>query len=403
MKRRLLSLFIVLALAHTTSAQYTASISHTAEELVTELAGDGIVVLNPVLTCRDSFSAIFSGTGDLGFNNGIILSTLNAPKIFTPYDVINTPLLVSTYEIITSVGAEDKEMNDLLDNYDYPLSVAFNTCSIDIDVVPQAKNLKMDFVFTSNTDGGLRFCEPVTDYIAVLIYGGEYTDTTNLATFPETDIPVNTWTLTADSTLLSTAHTPPSSCDYIMGEEMMPFDDYQILNHWGDYTTSVHYPLLSTVIPITASVSPCDTYHLKIAIADVRMPGGYDSYNPSSFFLKSGSLRTTGQPEDCPTMVDPDPPTGINEYLKQQAAIKVSPNPFNSGMAISIKNDNGKDIYHVGLYDMGGRKLQYADGNLDEVNARLSSIGNKLATGLYYLKIQSASGRYHHTVKVVKE
>jgi hypothetical protein len=403
MKRRILLLASALVITHTSFGQYSASISHTAEELVAELAGDGVVVLNPVLTCRDSFSAIFTGTGDLGFNSGVILSTLNAPKIFTPYDVINTPLLVSTYEIATPVGMEDKEMNDLLDEYGYYLSEAFNTCSIDMDIVPQAKTLQMEYVFTSNRDGTMRFCEPVTDYIAVLISGGEYVDTMNLATFPGTEIPVNSWTLKADSTILSIVHGPPSNCEDITGEELMPFDEYLILNEYGEYTTSVHYPLLSTEIPLTANVSPCDTYHLKIAIADVRMPGGYDSYNPSSFFLKSGSLRTTGQPEDCPTTVDPEPPSGLGEYLKQQSEIKVSPNPFNAGMSIAIKNDNGKESYTIGLYDISGRQLHRLTGTLNEVNNKLNHIGNDLATGMYFLKIKSDSGKYNHTVKVVKE
>src|SRR5690606_24193940 len=104
-------------------------------------------------------------------------------------------------------------------------------------------------------------------------------------------------------------------CEDVMGAELMPFDEYYIDNYSGIYTNSVRYELLSTEIPIIVNVSPCDTYHIKIAVSDGRIASGpAATYSPasSSFFLKSGSLRTTGQPEDCPAAVDPDPPTGIN-------------------------------------------------------------------------------------------
>jgi hypothetical protein len=389
------------------SAQYTYTTSHTAEELLAELAGDGLTILNPVLTCRDSFNAIYTGTGGLDFDNGIALSTGKLHKIFSEFTG-TPPLLDSEDELYVPVTANDRPMNDMIDRYGYTYGEAFSTCSIDLDIIPQAKTLEMDFIFASSNVGGAFACEPYTDYIAVLISGGtEFSDTINLTTYPGTDVPVSTWTMMADSAMVVDVKSSSYPCDYIVGEEIIPLDEYTIDNNSGLYL--LNYELFTIEIPISTNVSPCDTYHLKIAISDGRYIGDSahtaSSFSPyaSTFFLKSGSLRTTGQPEDCPTTVDPEPPSSLSEYLKQQAQIKVSPNPFNTGMAIAIQDDNGKDIYSVDLYDIGGRLLSQTKGNLNEVNTNLSAVGKDLTTGMYMLKIQSASGKYNHTVKVVKK
>jgi hypothetical protein len=408
MKRKCTLVLAVVALGYSTaSAQYTFTPSHTAAELMDELSGGGLTILNPVLTCKDSFSAIMSGTGGLDFDNAVILSTCRISKIFADYSAF-PPGDDHVYDMYAPTTSNDRPINDLIDSYGYEYAEAYNTCSIDFDMVPQAKTLQMDFIFAATKEiVSMSYCNPFTDYVSVLISGGiEFVDTINLATFPGTDVPVDSWTLTADEEALELVAGSPGFCEDVMGAELMPFDEYYIDNYSGIYTNSVRYELLSTEIPIIANVSPCDTYHIKIAVSDGRIasgPGAGYSSASSSFFLKSGSLRTMGQPEECPTTVDPEPPVGLDEYLKQQADIKVSPNPFYSGMAIAIENDNGKELYSVALYDIGGRLLSQSKGNLKEVNASLTAIGNDLATGMYLLKIKSASGKYNHTVKVVKE
>ncbi|GEM_PF-2340607 len=407
MKRKLTLLLTAFVLGYcNTNAQYTATVTTDAEALLAELAGDGVTVLNPVLTCRDSFAATFSGSDGLDFDNGIMLSTIKAPEVFTYFDYTIFSLGVAESDMYNPITAEDQEMNNLLDFYGDTLSEAYNTCKIDFDVIPQAKTLNMEFAFTSNLYTGFAACEPLSDIIGISISGGvEYLDTTNLALFPETDLRVNTWTLTADSADINMIISSPHYCP-LTGFELIPHDDFAYINYDGTYTNNVHYELISKQMPISATVSPCDTYHITVAIADVRRPlghAGYHSPQPSTFFLKSGSLRTTGQPEDCPTTVDPEPPSSLNEYLKQQAAIKVSPNPFSNSIAIAIQNDNDKELYNVGLYDIAGRLLSQTKGNLKEVNANLGNVGNELAIGMYLLKIQSVSGKYNHTVKVVKD
>jgi hypothetical protein len=64
MKRKITLALAVISMGYApASAQYTATDSHTAEELASELAGDGVTILNPVLSCGDSVNGIFTGSG----------------------------------------------------------------------------------------------------------------------------------------------------------------------------------------------------------------------------------------------------------------------------------------------------------------------------------------------------
>jgi hypothetical protein len=396
MKRKITLALAAISMGYATvSAQYTATDSHTAEELAMELAGDGVTILNPVLSCGDSVNGIFTGSGGLGFDEGLILSTGNIDKIFQ--DWYTTGGIIQTDNWFTTEGI-DEDMNNLLRQWgdSDTATEAYATCALEFDLIPQAKTLKVDYFFATGlySPSVITGCANYVDIIAILIKGGgEYPEYTNIATIPGTDIPVN---------VNSIAFEGFDGCPPAEGG---PYLEYKIGNipSSEDFMDYFSYKGLTPVFTPEAPVSPCDTYHVKIAAADIRQnPVGYQSH-AISLFLKSGSLRTTGQPEDCPTTVEPEPPSSLNEYLKQQSQIKVSPNPFNAGMAIAIENDNGKELYSVGLYDIGGRLLSQTKGNLSEVNANLATVGNQLATGIYMMKIESASGKYNHTVKVVKE
>jgi hypothetical protein len=392
---------ITLALAATymgyatASAQYTATDSHTAEELAMELAGDGVTILNPVLSCGDSVNGIFTGSGGLEFDEGIILSTGNTDMVFQDWHT--TGGAISTNNWMTTYGI-DEDLNNMLRIWGDTDSIteAYATCALEFDLIPQAKTLKIDYFFATGlfSPSVTIGCANFVDIIAILIKGGgEYPEYTNIATIPGTDIPVNVNSITFEGV---------AECLPVEGG---PYLEYKIGNSplSEDFMDYFSYNGLTPVFTPEAAVSPCDTYHIKIAAADIRQPSIAYQNQAISLFLKSGSLHTTGQPEDCPTTVDPEPPSSLNEYLKQQAQIKVSPNPFKSDMSVTIQNDNGKEIYSVGLYDIGGRLLSQTKGNLNQVNTNLSVVGNDLATGMYMLKIQSASGKYNHTVKVVKE
>ena len=59
-------------------AQLSVIDNVTATQLVNKLVGQGVVTMNPVLTCRSTGSGTFTGTSNLGLDSGIVLTTGSA-------------------------------------------------------------------------------------------------------------------------------------------------------------------------------------------------------------------------------------------------------------------------------------------------------------------------------------
>jgi hypothetical protein len=384
MKRHLL-LAATLLISLFSNAQYTITDHHTAEELSELITGANVVVLNPVLSCGDTSNGIYSGTGSLDFDNGVILST-NRTVDITPF-LYGSPAY-SEEKCYTDEGI-DVDMNNYLLDSNYTNLEAYNACVLEMDIVPNTTKIRLDYIFASSEPitgfGGFGGCDPNVDMPVVFIKGGsEYPSYLNLATYPGTNIPVNTTSLSPE--------TPSTvECPNYAGA---PFDDYYVANEFGEYP-DIDYRQFSKELFATADVSICDTYHLKLAIADIRgNPFGWQGYG-SSLFFKASSLRGEGQPGDCTTSLD--------DYYKQQSQIKVSPNPFVNSLGVQIEGLNATEQMNVSLTDIQGRILKTMDGNLSEVNTKLTNTGVSLTPGMYFLNIKSFSGKYNHSVKVVKQ
>ena len=358
---------------------------NTAEELATELTGDGLVVLNPVLSCGDTVNGTYSGTGGLGIDNGIILSTGNVDKIFVPYEWGYVPMGNGT----TTCGI-DEDMNNYLNSIGDSSVELYAACILEVDVVPKAPTLTLDYIYATGfgqwVGSYASGCEDFVDFITIFIKGGtEYTEYKNIATIPGTDIPVNANSIMSEG---------DESCAAVEGG---PYTEY-FVGTSVDMMSYFNYDGYTTVFSPSASVTPCDTYHVKIGVADIRVPFSTVQSLSSSLFLKAGSLRTTGQPVDCP---DPEP-SGLNDYFKQQSKIKVSPNPFVNGMAVTIENSSVNEQFEITLTEIQGRKLHHYTGSLNEVNIQLITSGSDLRPGMYILNVKSESGKYNHSMKVLK-
>lgn len=385
MKRHLL-LAATLLTSLFSNAQYTITDHHTGEELSELITGTNVVVLNPVLSCGDTSNGIYSGTGSLDFDNGIIL-TGNNSKDITPF-LYGAPSYYSEFKMYTDEGM-DEDINQYLLDSGYTHIEAFNACVLEMDIVPNTPQIKLDYIFAASDPnggyGGWGGCDPSLDVPVIFIRGGtEYPTYLNIATYPGTNIPVNL-------TSLDPAVVPTEGCVYYDGA---PYDEYYVYNEFGEHA-DIDYRHFSKQLTATASVTVCDTYHLKLAMADIRSnAGGYAAYG-SALFFKASSLRGEGQPGDCIT--------SLNEYYKQQAQIKVSPNPFVNSLGIQIEGVNATEQMNVSLTDIQGRILKTMDGNLSEVNTKLTNTGQSLIPGMYFLNIKSSSGKYNHSVKVVKQ
>lgn len=267
----LLLLFISLfAASYPANAQITITPGGTAATLMNKLLGPGVVGLSPVLTCPAVSNGTFTAvTSPLIFDSGIVLTTGQAA---TGGGFFGAAGPASNFASSDN-GAPGDPMLSALSG-----GTSHNACILEFDFRPIGDTVKFDYIFGSEEYPGYT-CSPYNDPFGFFISGPGYGSPMNIALIPGTAIPVCINSLNCGAT----GGWPLSTCT-AMGPGS-PFCAYYINNSAGSIIT---YDGISTKMTAIAAVTPCDTYHLKLGIADVS-----DDYYDSGVFLKAGSLTST--------------------------------------------------------------------------------------------------------------
>lgn len=251
------------------NAQFTSTNNQTAQQLVDELVGDGVIVLNPVLVCPGVSNAVFKlqtgGSSNLGIDSGIVLSSGNASGAFGAQTTAGPDLNING--VATST---DANLSSLV------TQALHDLCKLEFDFVPAGDSIKFDYVFAS-TEYQNFSCSNFNDVFGFFISGGGFATPYNMAVVPGTSIPITVNSTTGVPT------TPGPACTS-MGPGS-PFSQYYVNNTGG---ATITFKGFTDIFTAEALVSPCDTYHLKLAIADCS-----DGALDSGVFLKSGSLSST--------------------------------------------------------------------------------------------------------------
>ncbi len=247
-------------------AQLTVTSNQTATVLAQNLAGAGVTVLNATLTCAGQANGTFTATAStLGISNGIVLTTGQASSVAGP-----EPGLTS----FNNNTAGDPDLQALSG-----ASTTRDACILQFDLVPKGDSIKFDYVFGSEEYIN-SICGPYNDAFAFFISGPGITGTVNIARVPGTNIPVAVNSI--NSGIPGIYGSLPNCTAMGPGS---PFTSYYN-NNIG--STTVAYRGLTTVLTASQLVIPCDTYHLKLTVADA-VNGLYDS----GVFIKAGSLQST--------------------------------------------------------------------------------------------------------------
>jgi gliding motility-associated-like protein len=272
-------------------AQMTVTDGITAEELAAILTGEGVTVFNATMnaTCplvaRGKFEFATSPS-DIGIDTGIVLTTGRAKTTTSGFEFgVNAGVFSqAAYSFPSGFGFApgDDDLDDLLSSFGSSVTTN-DACVLEFDFIPAGDTVKFDYVFGSEEYPEYA-CATVNDIFGFFISGGAYTGLNNIALIPGTDIPVtvNTINKAPDGMLFGTMGNCTS-----MGTGS-PFSEFYVDNLDLLGSEEVVYDGFTTVLQAVAGVSPCDTYHLKIAIAD----GGDATYD-SGVFLKAGSLTST--------------------------------------------------------------------------------------------------------------
>jgi len=250
-----------------TEAQLAVNTGQTAQALAQNITGSGVTVSNAVLTCSATGASIFDGSNsNIGLNSGVLLTTGPGTIAIGPN---NTPD-AGLWEI-TNTPFVDNDLATILPN------TLYDGCMLEFDVVPLGNELSFRYIFASE-EYPEYVCSDFNDVFAFFISGPGIVGKKNIALIPGT------------STAVAINSVNPgqagSSC-------LIPlFCTCTSLAYGNLYTnnnngTTVQYDGFTTVLTAQSIVTACETYRLKLVIADAG-DGVYDS----GVFIEEASLNS---------------------------------------------------------------------------------------------------------------
>ncbi len=305
MKRLILLLFVILTNPTLVNAQYTVDTSLTVNQYVEKLLGPGIAFSNAqLLGDRQAIGYFTDSSGQLGINSGLILSTGKAA-------VSDDTIVGFASEFINQGLVDIPELAAYVPN----CSVYGNTYDgiiLQFDFIPQNDSISLKFIYESEEYNDF-VCSSTNDALAIIISGPGISGEQNIAVVPGTNDPITISTINNGST----------------GIYGSTINDQCILTNAQYFNsnppTNIVYDGSTIVLVAKKAVIPCQTYTLRIMIAD-----GCDSGYDSAVFLAAQSqpsqgpiivsrldLHTPSAYEDCTTLdlTFSKPDSVIGEYI----------------------------------------------------------------------------------------
>ena len=276
-----LVLSIFLLILFSLSSQITINNANTATQLVNNIfLGTGITATNITIKGVNTtnkyqygdFSTSGSTSTKLGFTNGIILTSGNTK------DIPNNPC-----SSMGSGGYFSSTSGEYRDDSDAKIlssgQKALNICVLEFDFIPSSDSIKFKYTFGS-AEYPTYNCQSFNDVFGFLLSGpgisggkGFTNDAVNLALLPGTNTYV-TINNVNDGTSAGTQCTLTSA---------------QRLANFNGTVPNVGYCGFTIPLYARAKVTPCQTYHIRLIIADVT-----DGAMDSGVFLEAGSFSSPG-------------------------------------------------------------------------------------------------------------
>jgi len=242
MKRFYIFIFLLISsvvISNKLSAQLLVDNSLTAQQLAQLISGQGVQILNPQVHCAATGYGKYNATNsNLNITEGLLLTTGTINNAIGPNNVGNK----TTY-----FGAQNTPSTYPLLN-SYTGRTTWEYCEFEFDIVPQGDTIKFDFVFASEEYEewvGSQY----NDVFGFFISGPGIVADAGAAPYHNIALIPNT----------STAVT-------INNVNQNSYTQYYQNNNNG---TSVQYDGFTRGLTAISQVQPCQTYHLKLVVADV--------------------------------------------------------------------------------------------------------------------------------------
>lgn len=211
-----------------------------------------------------SYAYFERGPSNFPFENGIMLSTGNAPS---GGNTLITPILS---EGSTAWGT-DTDLETALG-----ISNTLNATSIEFDIISISNQLQFNYLLASEEYFGINPCQFSDGFVFLIKPTGSAGPYQNIALVPGTSTPVNT----------NTIH------DEIYG--VCAAQNAQYFDTYGNPDTN--YNGRTTVLTASTTITPNVQYHVKLIIAD-QTDGTFDS----AVFIKGNSFKILDLGDDITT------------------------------------------------------------------------------------------------------
>ena len=292
---------------------------HSALSLAEEIAGTGVQIINPVINCADSAIGKYDISSVAGFPDGpgVVLSTGNIFETRGPNNSqTNT----------TEWGTPGNELISAITNLPN-----FDACILEFDVIPIGDTLRFDFTFASE-EYNEYVGTPFNDVFGFFISGpGIVGDpglgsNQNIALIPGTSQYVGINSVNQGNPDIG---FPATNSQYFHNNPL-------------GFSNPIQYDGWTKNLYARKVVTPCETYHLKLIIADV----GDREWDSSVFIekIESNNVRlsatTVGEIED---MIE-----GCNEGTITFTRSPITNQPFLVTYYVDGTAINGTDYPLIG-------------------------------------------------------
>lgn len=349
--KKLLLLVLGAGWVSMAQAQITVTPNQTALQLANTLVATsgtlGVTVSNATLTCDSNANGLFTGVSNLGFNNGIVLGNGNVATSGGNYGIDGLP---SNFASMTLGTPGDAALNALVT---FP---TYDACVLEFDLQPVGSFVEFEYVFGSEEYPEFN-CSSFNDVFAFYISGPGFAVPTNIALIPGTTLPVCTNNIN-DGT--------GGNCSNYTNLYVNNIDTFLTMD---GFTT----PLIAH-----ANVTSGQTYHLKMAIADVA-DGVYSSF----VVLKANSLKSGG-----------NGPNGLEELTTK--SIQIQPTIVDDVLEIGALPSSG--AWQVSITGLDGRPV--LNQSLLSGAAKQPIAVQALPAGMYF--VQLSNGQTRETTRIVK-
>lgn len=262
--RQILLWSVLLLWCGSASAQLVVDANYTPQQLVEDiLIGQGVQVSNVQYSGNIAARGYFNGSSsNIGLASGVILSTGLVVDAVGPNSTL-------AGDIVQEGGADFGGSGDpALSSISGSSSGTFDAAVLEFDFVPTSDTIQFRFVFASNEYmEWVNTTAAINDIFAFFLSGPGISGEQNIARIPGTATPVSMQSVNADVNAqyyIDNGDNP--------GEEGAP---------------TVSYNGFTTVLTATAIITPCQSYHIRLAIADSQ-----DGIFDSAVFLEEGSFTS---------------------------------------------------------------------------------------------------------------